>query len=51
MSVDAEWSKDNVLAIGPYTLIMLEAYIGIVNLRPGGACRGKRSTIGWEGWI
>jgi hypothetical protein len=50
MSVDAEWSKDYVSTIGPYTLILLEAYVGMVNLRLGGACREKRRTISWEGW-
>jgi hypothetical protein len=49
MSVDAEWLKDHVSAIGPYTLILLEAYVDLVNLRPGGAIRGKQRTVGWEG--
>jgi hypothetical protein len=49
MSVEAEWSKDHVSAIGSYTLILLEAYVGMVTLRPGGARRGKRRTISWEG--
>jgi hypothetical protein len=31
MSVDTEWSKDHVLEIGPYTLILLEAYVVMVN--------------------
>jgi hypothetical protein len=37
MSIDAEWSKDHVLVIGLYTLLLLEAYVGMVNLRPGGS--------------
>jgi hypothetical protein len=49
MSVDAEWLKDHVSVIGPYMLILLEAYVGMVDLRPGGAHRGKRRTIGWVG--
>jgi hypothetical protein len=49
MSVDAKWLKDHVLMIGSYTLILLEVYVGMVNLRLGGARRGKRRTIGWEG--
>jgi hypothetical protein len=31
MSVGAEWSKDHVSAIGSYTLILLEGYVGMVN--------------------
>jgi hypothetical protein len=49
MSVEVEWSKDHVSAIGPYTLLLLEAYVGMVNLRPSEARRGKRRTVGWEG--
>jgi hypothetical protein len=49
MLVHAEWSKDHVLVIGPYTLILLEAYVGMVNWRLSGAHRGKRRIIGWEG--
>jgi hypothetical protein len=33
MSVDTEWSKDHVLVIGPYTLILLEAYVVMINWR------------------
>jgi hypothetical protein len=29
---------------------LLEAYVGMVNLRLGGAIRGKQRIIGWEGW-
>jgi hypothetical protein len=46
MLVDVEWSKDHVLAIGPYILILLEAYVGMTNLRSGKARRGKRRTAG-----
>jgi hypothetical protein len=35
--------------IGPYTLIWLEAYVGMVNLRLGGVLRGKQRTVGSEG--
>jgi hypothetical protein len=49
VSVDTEWSKDHMLVIGPYTLILLEVYVGMVNWRPGGAHRWKVETIGWEG--
>jgi hypothetical protein len=35
MSVDVEWLKDHVSA--PYTLLLLEHYVGMVNLRPGAA--------------
>jgi hypothetical protein len=49
MSVDVEWSKDHVSVIGPYTLLLLEDYVGMVNLRPGGARKEKQWTIGWEG--
>jgi hypothetical protein len=50
MSIDAEWSKGRVSAIGPYTLL-LEAYVGINLLGPGGAHRGKRRIVGWEGRV
>jgi hypothetical protein len=36
--------------LGCYSLKLLEAYVEIVNLRPGGALRGKWRTVGWEGW-
>jgi hypothetical protein len=50
MSVDAKWSKDHVSAIGPYTLILLEAYVGMVNLRPGKAIgESGGSSIGKGG--
>jgi hypothetical protein len=42
MSEDVEWSKDHVLAIGPYTLILLEAFDGMVNL-----CRGLVPQVPW----
>jgi hypothetical protein len=35
--------------LGYYSLKLLEAYVEIVNLRPGGTLRGKRKTIDWEG--
>jgi hypothetical protein len=35
-------------AIGPYTLILLEVYVGMVNWRLYGACRGKRRTVDSE---
>jgi hypothetical protein len=35
MSVDVEWSKDHMLVIGPYTLILLEAYVGMAILEIG----------------
>jgi hypothetical protein len=41
MSVDVEWSKGHVLMIGPYTLILLDAYVIMVNWRSGGALREK----------
>jgi hypothetical protein len=46
VSVDTGWSKDHVLVIGPYALILLEVYVGEVNWRPGGALRWKVETIG-----
>jgi hypothetical protein len=49
VSVDAEWSKGHMSAIGPYTVILLEVYVRIVNWRPGGALRWKVETVGWEG--
>jgi hypothetical protein len=36
MPVDAKWSKYYMLAIGPYTLILLKAYVDMVSLRPTG---------------
>jgi hypothetical protein len=41
-------APESTSAIGPYTLILLEAYIGMVNWRLCGACRGKRMTVGLE---
>jgi hypothetical protein len=32
-----------------FTLNLLEAFVVHVNVRPGGALRGKRRTINWEG--
>jgi hypothetical protein len=32
-----------------FTLKLLEAYVVHVNLRPGGAIRGKRRTVSWKG--
>jgi hypothetical protein len=29
---------------------LLEVIVGMVNLRPGDALRGKRMIFGWEGW-
>jgi hypothetical protein len=49
MSVDIEWSKDHVLAICHYMLILSKAYVGMVNLRPDGVIRGKQRIVGWEG--
>jgi hypothetical protein len=50
VSVDTEWSKDHMLVIGPYTLILLEVYVGMVNWRPGGAIGGKwRPSVGKVG--
>jgi hypothetical protein len=49
MLIDVEWSKDHTSVIWPYTLILFEAYVGMVDLRPGRAHRGKRRTVGWEG--
>jgi hypothetical protein len=48
MSIDAEWSEGYVLAIGPFTHL-LEVIVEMVNLSPGGALRGKRRIIGYEG--
>jgi hypothetical protein len=33
------------------TLKLLEVYVEIVNLRLGGAIRGKQRTVGWEGQV
>jgi hypothetical protein len=30
---------------------LLDAYVGMVNLRLGGALRGKRMIVGWVGWV
>jgi hypothetical protein len=49
MSVDAESSKDHMSMIGPYTLLLFKAYIGMVNLRPGEAIREKQRIVSWEG--
>jgi hypothetical protein len=50
MSVDAEWSKDHISVIGPYTLILLEVYIGMVNFRPGGPVGESRGpSVGKDG--
>jgi hypothetical protein len=46
MLADVEWSKEHVWEIGPYTLILLKAYVGMVNLRPGGALREKQRIVG-----
>jgi hypothetical protein len=35
-----------VSAIGPYTLILLDAYVGMINLRPGGALRESGGPLG-----
>jgi hypothetical protein len=48
MSIDAEWSKGHVSAIGPYTLL-LEAYVGINLLGPGGAHRGSVGLLVGKG--
>jgi hypothetical protein len=48
VSVDTEWSKGHVLAIG----LKLLYYVWILmldNLRPGGAIRGISGTLGREG--
>jgi hypothetical protein len=47
--VDAKWSEDHVSVIGPYILILLEVYVGMVNYRPDGVLRWKVKTVGWEG--
>jgi hypothetical protein len=49
MSVDDEWSKDNVSAIGPYTLTCWRFLLRMVNWRWGGALSGKRKIVNWEG--
>jgi hypothetical protein len=41
MLIEAEWSKDHVSVIGPYTLLLVEAYIDMVNLRPDEAFTWK----------
>jgi hypothetical protein len=47
-SVEIEWYGGRSTA-RCFTLKFLEAYVVHVNLRPGGAIRGKWRTIGWEG--
>jgi hypothetical protein len=49
MSVDIEWLKDPESAIASYTLILLEVYVDMVNLRSGGPRREKRRNINWKG--
>jgi hypothetical protein len=34
--------------LGCYTLNFLKAYVENVNLRSGGATRGKRRIVGWK---
>jgi hypothetical protein len=29
---------------------VLEAFVGMVNLRSGGGRMGQRKIVGWEGW-
>jgi hypothetical protein len=47
-SVEIEWHGGHSV-VRCFTLKLLEAYVVHVNLRLGGAIRGKWRTVGWEG--
>jgi hypothetical protein len=48
-SVEIGWNGGHSAA-RCFILKMLEVCVEIDILRPGGAIRGKRRTVGWNGW-
>jgi hypothetical protein len=48
-SVEIGWNGGHSAA-RCFILKMLEVCVEIDILRPGGAIRGKRRTVGWKGW-